>query len=822
MIILESILIEEFRGVRRLELPFAGKNFAICGRNGTGKSGVVDAIEFVLTGNISRLSGEGTDKISVRQHAPHVDSRNNPERARVTLKLTIPSLKKTATITRVVSDPKAPRVSPADADIRSVLQQIEEHPELVLTRREIIRYVLATEGDRAEEVQAVLKLDRLEDTRSTLQTIANAASRDAKAALQNVELATQGLVRALGIAKLSEADLLAAVNTQRGLLRLPEIPALAPTTSLKEGVTVPVPTAGAGKLPKAAAVADLGELRTLLSRYADVASDAEFRKALDACTSLNEDAESIKALARQGFLESGLMFIVDNHCPFCDKDWDPKALRAHVGDKLKSLESVRKKREIAEATLAPIVAFLSQMSHAVDSVGRYYSQAVPAQPKEPLVAFKGALDAAAKTLGEFLPLPITLAVLTSPPPPAPEALESLATLERYVAALPEPSREEAAREYLIVAQEKLESYREATRVKRKADANETLAADVVSIYAKTCDAELTKLYREVEKDFATMYGELNSPDEANFDAKLLPSIGKLGFDVNFYGKGFFPPGAYHSEGHQDAMGLCLYLALMRHVLKTNFRFAVLDDVLMSVDAGHRRAVCALLKKRFKDTQFILTTHDPVWLNHMRTEGLINAGSLTYFHSWDVSTGPAFWDDTDVWDQIRMELDGDRVSVAAELLRNYLEYVAGEICQRLRARVEFRLDARMELGELLPPACERLSELYSKGKDAANSWKDAGARAALDARHDALTKARKATAIDQWQINAAVHYNSWASLHKNDFAPLVASFRTLVESFRCPNSDCQGFLQILREGVMDKSVTCACGKSGFNLQPKASK
>jgi wobble nucleotide-excising tRNase len=91
----------------------------------------------------------------------------------------------------------------------------------------------------------------------------------------------------------------------------------------------------------------------------------------------------------------------------------------------------------------------------------------------------------------------------------------------------------------------------------------------------------------------------------------------LGFDDDFYGPGHFPPGAYHSEGHQDGMGLCLYLALM--LLGKNFTFAVLDDVLMSVDAGHRRQVCTLLKESFPDTQFIFTTHDEIWLRHMKSE-----------------------------------------------------------------------------------------------------------------------------------------------------------------------------------------------------------
>src|SRR5690349_18771267 len=55
VILAQQLSIHEFRGIRDLTIELGGKNFAICGPNGTGKSGVVDALEFALTGNISRL-----------------------------------------------------------------------------------------------------------------------------------------------------------------------------------------------------------------------------------------------------------------------------------------------------------------------------------------------------------------------------------------------------------------------------------------------------------------------------------------------------------------------------------------------------------------------------------------------------------------------------------------------------------------------------------------------------------------------------------------------------------------------------------------------
>jgi hypothetical protein len=142
--------------------------------------------------------------------------------------------------------------------------------------------------------------------------------------------------------------------------------------------------------------------------------------------------------------------------------------------------------------------------------------------------------------------------------------------------------------------------------------------------------ELIALYDDVQEDFSTFYRAINEDDEAEFTAKLTPSEGRLDFDVNFYDRGLFPPGAYHSEGHQDGMGVCLYLALMKRLFADQFTFALLDDVVMSVDAGHRYQFCKLLKTYFPDTQFVITTHDRLWAEQMKSAGLVTAKTSIAF------------------------------------------------------------------------------------------------------------------------------------------------------------------------------------------------
>jgi recombinational DNA repair ATPase RecF len=50
--------IKNVRGISDLLLKPEGRNILILGPNGSGKSSVVDAIDFLLTGRITRLTAE--------------------------------------------------------------------------------------------------------------------------------------------------------------------------------------------------------------------------------------------------------------------------------------------------------------------------------------------------------------------------------------------------------------------------------------------------------------------------------------------------------------------------------------------------------------------------------------------------------------------------------------------------------------------------------------------------------------------------------------------------------------------------------------------
>jgi len=227
--------------------------------------------------------------------------------------------------------------------------------------------------------------------------------------------------------------------------------------------------------------------------------------------------------------------------------------------------------------------------------------------------------------------------------------------------------------------------------------------------------------------------------------------------------------------------------------------------------------CALLKKEFPNTQFILTTHDPIWLRHMKTEGLISGRGAVQFRAWDVDFGPTQWDDRDVWTEIDDYLKRNDVRSAAALLRHYLEHISAELCHRLRAPVEFHADAQFQLGELLPAAVNHLRKIYAHAKEAANSWNQKDVVAAIGERDTGFVDSARQSNVEQWQVNAAVHYNSWDNLTKEDFSPVVKAFRNLVTSFNC--ADCGEILRVTPERETAEALRCDCGKTSLNLRKK---
>lgn len=609
--------------------------------------------------------------------------------------------------------------------------------------------------------------------------------------------------------------MLEVVNKRREALDLPKLAKLEADTKLDAGV------ADGGKAPefnKLSALRDLSAVDDTVAGLAAVGKK-EAAAILEGLGKLEADPMLLTILHRRTLIEKGLTLVDGPECPLCDHEWEDEGkLRDHLRAKLaKSQEAGKLNDALLEARgdlgreAMRIAGLIGPVAKIATAEGEAESSAVLAGWSKDLEQVRGALA----NLDGITGLKDRLGKGWADMPT--ELPAGLKKLRAKIEAKSDQSARVEAQTFLSTAQARIVDYRDASRelvtTARAGDA----AKAAYDAYCRAMEEELNELYKDVQKDFADFYRIINEGDEEQFTATLTPTEGRLDLLVNFYEKGLFPPAAFHSEGHQDGMGVCLYLALMKRLLGKRFTFALMDDVVMSVDVGHRYQFCKLLKEKFPDTQFVITTHDRLWAEQMRHAGVVSSKTSLVFQNWTVDTGPIVESDEEIWVDIDAALAKGKVPVAAAMLRHHLEYAVPHLAENLGARALFRADGAYELGDLLPSVLNRMGELLGKAASAANSWNDEPGREAVSDRKAKLAACNGAKNVEEWAVNKAVHYNAWANFGKKDFQPVVSAFKDLMSQFRCEK--CQSWLYITPKGSSPESLRCSCPAINLNLKGK---
>ena len=375
-------------------------------------------------------------------------------------------------------------------------------------------------------------------------------------------------------------------------------------------------------------------------------------------------------------------------------------------------------------------------------------------------------------------------------------------------AVPETSKEQSAWDTLTRLEESVRALENREREQRIAIGNSARSDVLYNAYEKALNDALEGLYSRVSDRFVQLYEILHEHERDSFEADLVPDGGSLKFEVEFQGRGMHPPHALHSEGHQDSMGLCLFLALSEELADTVPSLILLDDVMMSVDSGHRKDVCRLLNEQFPECQFIITTHDKTWARQLQQERVVPRNGAFEFTSWTVDRGPQVRRQMDSWESIFGDVDQDNINGAASKLRRSSESFFEDVCDALAAKITYNSRMIWQLDDWMPAAIDEYKSLLRGARRAAASWGDNEAVAKFDELESVRKQIMHRTSIDQWAINIAVHYNSWEDFSKEDFKPVVEAFKDLQGLFVCPK--CGQLAKLITSNNRVEAVKCLCG------------
>jgi energy-coupling factor transporter ATP-binding protein EcfA2 len=814
--------IDKVRGIQHLLVKPNGRNFVIWGPNGSGKSAVVDAIDFLLTGRIQRLTGEGTGDISLSRHGPHIDHK--PEETMVRAVVQLRGSRKSIELKRSIGEPgKLICSAKGDEELKRIVGLARQGVH-ILSRREILKYITANANKRALEIQELLNITEIEKTRGTLVEIKNDCLRELKNAQTAVARAESHVNATTQQQTFDKTSILGVVNQNRGILSADEISELC-SANLKRNVRAPTVVSKSNGFNVTLFDRDILNLQNTLSKESKKRIGENDKKLREIIEKIRIDPDLMRTLKQLQLIELGMNMIDETgKCPLCDKAWPSGELLKYLKSRIETARVAGEyQKEIGQlvtlisTNVNTTIASLKKVIAACQVTGLKDNLAILESWYKDLEKFSVALDSA---MENYLETGWTSEEIGRSLAPE-NIIEVLGNVSNVVKEkYPESTPEQITWDTLTRLEENLRSVENAEEDAKKAQLYVKRASFLHNHFLLARDKVLGQLYEAIKDRFVGLYRELHADDEEKFGAKIEPKEAGLNFEVEFYGRGTHPPHALHSEGHQDSMGLCLFLALAEHLTKGLIDLIVLDDVVMSVDGGHRRRLCQLLAKNFPDRQFLITTHDKTWAKQLQTEGVVKSEGSIEFYNWCLELGPQVDYEVNLWKHIKNDLDRGDVPSAAHKLRRGCEDYFGQVCDFLQAQVRYKLDGRYELGDFLPAAMSRYGSLIKKAELAARTWGNQESLEKLTELESTVSQINKRCGIEQWAINANVHYSNWANFSKNDFQPVTEAFEDLCKLFVC--STCAGMLHVTTKGLDLENVRCNCGSVNWNLIPQKGK
>jgi hypothetical protein len=770
------------------ELPIKEKGLILCGPNGVGKSSILDAIEFGLTGR-SSLFSENRQGVSWETASPHV-LHGEPK---------ICLFIKDGQDTLEINDGPLPGAISGQA---KAWLETAKKSSFVLRRHMLLKFITEKPADRYGLLEPFFNMESfvpIEDALQALVASHTAKKLQTQAKVDNFDVQLRTLFNVPLTTLLVEVTLTAHLNATLAKLGLGPCSDAASLAERMQQVNALL-----GDKDKGNRLASLGSLKT---RILQLGSAATLRPLLDnlfaELTHLEKDLARKTDQVSAEFLETGAGIIEGGNlgeCPLCEKPIaDRPALLERIKLRIAADATITAAKKRVRDAQEPLAKDASELHGAMVQFAKdrktTLGTAVPAAYDETLAVLAALLKELRTkdlTTAQFLSFPTLLTSAITDHSAELQVVDALIMTEgggEKRKLLTDASSMTAA--ILTILPKRNEAL-----TARDAETKKIATIERLHAHAVTARKETVKVVLEDVSKVANEFYERIHPGEGIATSKLsIRAMAQKSVDMEatFHGKDA-PPLRYLSESHLDTLGICYFLALRKYETSRTpkFRLLVLDDVMHSIDADHRNRVAQLLKEQFKDFQLLITTHDPHFYDMLRLH--LGSGGYEYCRvvNWSVTTGPVLIDPLTDLDRItngavRQAMAHDNLAAAGG---RFFEWLLREITENLKISLEARFRRGHDIGSMWP----KTKSILDKHKGFKQS-------------HSDLTEQLHA---NNWVRNACgAHYNPTSAppspREVQDFgAHLAALFAAVF---------CQECGEFLRE-QQDKSWRCSCAKLGY--------
>lgn len=699
MVKINSISVNGLRGVRHnLALRLKGRSALLYGDNGSGKSSLSDVLEWFFYDKIEHLSGEEIGRKGYE--AMRNIFLDDEESGSLDLGFTKGYFDSEKTITLNNGNLKT-KQSNSDDEFSQYLDASQEE-NLILRYKELATFVMSSKSDKLRALSEIIGYGKVTDTRDTLRKVFNRLSKEIKTKnFDNQINHQQGLIiEQLGRNVTSDEQFIEVVKELTKPFNLKtKVEVLKDINTILNKIKKPDDSKAVKQETFLVKIVD--NLVNLPVNLDEIESQySVYKGQFEAIVS---DIEKLKKLTLEQLLATGENIVgnesyTDDNCPLCLEEKNKTELLTSIKTRIIELEGIKKEQK-------KLVESKNSLQHQITLTLRLL---------EPLLFDKQAsdktnknhktnIDAIIKGIKSYQEL-LKVKVVEGSKLTDKETIKVdrsiITTVQSDCNNQLSAIRKERKKDPKWYAHSKItiagHAYMEIKKLLKEKATYEKQRNTLEVIYSSFLkkQKEALETFLETFSDKINEIYQFLNPGEKVENIKLIPiekdnELAGITIQFDFFeNQEVTPPHKFLSESHLNCLGLAFFLTSVDAFNKQN-KFIVLDDVISSFDANHRKRFADLLIETYSDYQVIMLTHERNWFDLVK--------NLVRGKDWNIQTikhNEAKGTYVDEAPQTLLErieskfTNGDEAGLGNDT-RIYLEHVLKQIAYNLEVKVAYR-------------------------------------------------------------------------------------------------------------------------------------
>ncbi|MHA1228232.1 MAG: hypothetical protein ACTSR2_04235 [Candidatus Hodarchaeales archaeon] len=712
---IQKTTISGFRGINipPLELDFCKdksiQSMMVYGKNGSGKSSIVDAWEWLCSGKIEHLAREGAGP----QSYPHKEAGEGQTYIEVEFA--------DGEIGRIKMEYDPNRITqPRIEGNLSKLRGRIPHP-CHLRYRDLTEFVYERKAEKYEILSRFMGFADALNIQNDLQTCAGKLGERLEELQRKRDDFSKGYREISGEEPKDTESFIKILNTifsRHGVALIRGVTEVKTSLETLRGLVE--------KDEKSRRLSYWKDIQRIISQFYPVEDIcSSISKFQEDFTTFRQDEEEISKLVLLDLYEKGIEAIksleIYDICPLCDKPYDGNLIE-HIKSKQGHLDELSKRKNALDIKKEELLSTVDKIIRKADfaSLNLEEKELEPplTQFRENLVNVRPLLEECKGMLGkkienidkgfDFLKKVDTKEHKS--------LLDSESRIKEEISRQVENLETDEPRKALVNDFQQVDSLQKSltewTQLNEKIKVLEKIKGHyevIKAAYVEETKGGVQASFDAISYDLKEYFTILEKDSEIIADPKirLIPGKDKaVELEIMFGGDPISPAYKYLSESQLNSFGLSVFLASVKR-FNPNFKFIILDDVINSFDTYKRPRVIDLLSEHFSDYQILLFTHDSIWLDRLQRR--FPKWIRKRFFGWDYTIGPRVEPGKNSYEQIDELLLHDKPAEAGWMFGRYLEWVLQELCENLEASVKYNRRNEYTLSELFQSFKERMEK-----------------------------------------------------------------------------------------------------------------